>query len=214
LFAFCTLLTNISPFVHKNQIIILYDKNFFLSRNDHEENIVQGEQPLGNVVSRYELEDNRLTNPTLLLDLPAVLGAIGNGGKILINPIEKNLYITIGGVGIDAHKTKAQNVKDGEDPDGTNGILIIDQDGKAVSQNGTLGNNDPLNKYFAYGLWNSFGIDFDPLTGNLWDTENGVIFGDEINLVYPGFNSGWNKIDGIWLRGYTLEDAESHAATN
>ncbi|MGA7370308.1 MAG: PQQ-dependent sugar dehydrogenase [Nitrososphaeraceae archaeon] len=214
MFAFCTLLTNISPFVHKNQIIILYDKNFFLSRNDHEENIVQGEQPLGNVVSRYELEDNRLTNPTLLLDLPAVLGAIGNGGKILINPIEKNLYITIGGVGIDAHKTKAQNVKDGEDPDGTNGILIIDQDGKAVSQNGTLGNNDPLNKYFAYGLWNSFGIDFDPLTGNLWDTENGVIFGDEINLVYPGFNSGWNKIDGIWLRGYTLEDAESHAATN
>lgn len=214
MFAFCTLLTNISPFVHKNQIIILYDKNFFLSRNDHEENIVQGEQPLGNVVSRYELEDNRLTNPTLLLDLPAVPGAIGNGGKILINPIEKNLYITIGGVGIDAHKTKAQNVKDGEDPDGTNGILIIDQDGKAVSQNGTLGNNDPLNKYFAYGLWNSFGIDFDPLTGNLWDTENGVIFGDEINLVYPGFNSGWNKIDGIWLRGYTLEDAESHAATN
>jgi hypothetical protein len=24
-------------------------------------------------------------------------------------------------------------------------------------------------------------------------------FGDEINLVNPGFNSGYNKIDGIWL---------------
>ena len=71
-------------------------------------------------------------------------------------------------------------------------------------------NKDPLNKYYAYGIWNSFGIDFDPLTGNLWDTENGVVFGDEINLVEPGFNSGWNKIDGIWLRGYPYRRYESH----
>ena len=182
--------------------------------DDHEEDVTQGGHPMGNVVSRYELVDNRLINPTLLLDLPAEPGAIGNGGKILINPIDRNLYITIGGVGIDAHKTKAQNVKDGEDPDGTSGILVIDQDGKAVLQNGTLGDKDPLNKYFAYGLWNSFGIDFDPLSGNLWDTENGVIFGDEINLVYPGFNSGWNKIDGIWLRGYPLENTDVHVAAN
>lgn len=183
-------------------------------KDDHEEEIAQGEQTMGNVVYRYELVNNNLINPTLLLDLPAGSGSIGNGGKILINPIDKNLYITIGGVGVDGHKTKAQNVKSGEDPDGTSGILVIDQDGKVVSRNGTLGDKDPLNKYFAYGLWNSFGIDFDPLTGNLWDTENGVIFGDEINLVYPGFNSGWNKIDGIWLRGYALEDTEAHVATN
>ena len=77
-----------------------------------------------------------------------------------------------------------------------------------------LGMKDPLNKYYAYGLWNSFGIDFDPLTGNIWDTENGVVFGDEINLVYPGFNSGWNKIDGIWLRGYAIEDTETRIASN
>jgi hypothetical protein len=50
----------------------------------------------------------------------------------------------------------------------------------------------------------NIGIDFDPITGKLTDTENGVIFGDEINLVEPGSNSGWNKIDGIWLRGYQL----------
>jgi glucose/arabinose dehydrogenase len=52
--------------------------------------------------------------------------------------------------------------------------------------------------YYAYGIRNSFGIDFDPLTGNLWDTENGPWYGDEINLVEPGFNSGWNKVQGIW----------------
>jgi glucose/arabinose dehydrogenase len=55
-----------------------------------------------------------------------------------------------------------------------------------------------LNLYYAYGIRNSFGIDFDPVTGNLWDTENGPAFGDEINLVEPGFNSGWVSAQGIW----------------
>jgi glucose/arabinose dehydrogenase len=45
---------------------------------------------------------------------------------------------------------------------------------------------------------NTFGMDFDPITGNLWDTENGNTFGDEINLVHPGFNSGWSQVAGIW----------------
>ena len=45
---------------------------------------------------------------------------------------------------------------------------------------------------------NTFGMDFDPITGNLWDTENGPTFGDEINLVVPGFNSGWSEVAGIW----------------
>jgi glucose/arabinose dehydrogenase len=31
-------------------------------------------------------------------------------------------------------------------------------------------------------------------------------------LVEPGFNSGWNKIDGIWLRGYPLADTEDYVA--
>lgn len=38
------------------------------------------------------------------------------------------------------------------------------------------------------------------------------MFGDEINLVEPGFNSGYNKIDGIWLRGYSTDQTERHVA--
>jgi glucose/arabinose dehydrogenase len=40
-------------------------------------------------------------------------------------------------------------------------------------------------------------MDFDPVTGKLWDTENGPNYGDEINLVEPGFNSGWQVIAGM-----------------
>ncbi len=41
-----------------------------------------------------------------------------------------------------------------------------------------LGDREPLNLYYSYKLRNSFGIDFDPITGKLWDTENGEDFGD------------------------------------
>jgi len=64
--------------------------------------------------------------------------------------------------------------------------------------NAILGEEEPLNKYYAYGIRNSFGMDFDPIVGKLWDTENGPDFGDEINLVDPGFNSGWKKVQGFW----------------
>src|SRR5215207_10843915 len=60
-----------------------------------------------------------------------------------------------------------------------------------------INNRVPLNLYYSYGLRNSFGIDFDPLTGKLWDTENGNLHDDEINLVEAGFNSGWQTIQGL-----------------
>src|SRR5215216_5821070 len=53
------------------------------------------------------------------------------------------------------------------------------------------GDEYPLNLYYAYGVRNSFGINFDP------DTENGPEHGDEINLVEPGFNSGWVQVQGM-----------------
>jgi len=46
------------------------------------------------------------------------------------------------------------------------------------------------------GIRNSFGLAIDPVTGKMWDTENGPDFGDEINLVTPNFNSGWDVIMG------------------
>jgi glucose/arabinose dehydrogenase len=45
-------------------------------------------------------------------------------------------------------------------------------------------------------------MDFDPVTGKLWDTENGPAFGDEINLVEPGFNGGWREVQDIWRPMY------------
>jgi glucose/arabinose dehydrogenase len=156
-----------------------------------------------NQIYRYDLDNknNVLVNPKLLLSIPSFPDPAHIGGIIDIGP-DNNLYITVGNfentIPDEPYKTKTQNVEDGEAVDGRAGILRITQDGKPVGTEGILGNEYPLNLYYAYGVKNSFGIDFDPVTSKLWLTENGPKYGDEINLVEPGFNSGSDKIFGIW----------------
>ena len=165
--------------------------------------------PLGNRLYRYEFVDGRLINPVLLLDVTAVPDngrGEHNGGKILIGP-DNNIYYVIGEVG--GHRTQSQNIVDGPAPNGLGGILRITQDGSVVDDGSIFGKGLPLNVYYAMGIRNSFGMDFDPLTGNLWDTENGPTAGDEINLVYPGFNSGWSLI-----QGFSKNDFQGTGATS
>jgi aldose sugar dehydrogenase len=161
------------------------------SENTDGEDLSNGEEPLGNHLYRYELIGNKLVNPKLLLDLPATPGYIHNGGVVLIGP-DNNIYLVIGDV-------RGPNPQEKENThDSRSSIFTINQDGETVRHKGTLGNDDPVEKYYAYGIRNSFGMDFDPVTGNLWDTENGPGFGDEVNLVEPGFNSGWKEVQGVW----------------
>lgn len=53
-----------------------------------------------------------------------------------------------------------------------------------------------LQKVYAYGDRNSFGLAFDPLSGNLWDEENGDDSFDEINRIEPGADNGWVQVMG------------------
>src|SRR5919198_140680 len=164
--------------------------------------------PAGNRLYRYDLDENnnKLTNPLLLLDLPASappqragIEKQHMGGKVLIGP-DNNVYVGIGDVV--GHNGQSENNPNGAAPDGTGGILRVTQDGQ-LTNNPPLGNNNtiPLSLYYAYGMRNTFGMDFDPMTGKLWDTENGDTFGDEINLVQPGLNSGHSQVEGIWQAG-------------
>jgi aldose sugar dehydrogenase len=83
-------------------------------------------------------------------------------------------------------------------------ILRLNTDGSIPTDNpfyqagaeigGEIGEN--IQMTFAYGIRNSFGMDVDPLTGNVWISENGEDAYDELNLVKPGFNSGWIQVMG------------------
>lgn len=165
---------------------------------------------LGNRLYKYDFIDGKLVNPTLLLDLPFLPGPSHNGGVLDIGP-DNNLYLVVGDInreGNPEYLTLAQNMEDSKMPDGRGGVLRITVDGESVNDGFTLGNDGVLDKYYGYGIRNSFGIGFDPLTGILWETENGSNYGDEINVILPGFNGGWRQGLGLSAEHETFKNKE------
>jgi glucose/arabinose dehydrogenase len=171
-----------------------------------------------NRIYKYDWDGKQLINPIHVLDLPGEPGPNHDGGKLLISHGPENaLYAVIGDLN---HDGQLQNLKDGPPPDNTSVIIRLNyENGSAAEGNpfknisngdvrgGSGGNNNAMSKYFAYGIRNSFGLAIDPVTGILWDTENGASMFDEINIVRPGFNSGWKIVMGpIAQEGATVED--------
>jgi glucose/arabinose dehydrogenase len=161
-----------------------------------------GKEQLRNRIYRYDWDSKKhlLLNPKLILDVSALPGPNHNGGKLAIGP-DHYLYAVIGN--INAGDSILQNDKNGRGPHDTSVIFRIDPNNGSPASNNPLSSldnnattNKILRKYYAYGIRNSFGITFDPVTGKLWDTENGELTYDEINLVKSGFNSGWQQVMG------------------
>jgi glucose/arabinose dehydrogenase len=159
-----------------------------------------GTKPVNNSLYRYDITNGKLTNPKLIFEVSrtTLRESIHNGGKVMIGP-DNNVYLTTGDFNSPNYspRTQAQNIKNGSLPDGSGGILRFTPDGERVGDDGLLGNTHPLDKYYAYGIRNSFGIDYDPVTGNIWMTDNGPSHDDELNIAMPGFNGGWRKIMGM-----------------
>ncbi|MFZ2972713.1 MAG: PQQ-dependent sugar dehydrogenase [Ferribacterium limneticum] len=87
-------------------------------------------------------------------------------------------------------------------------ILRLNDDGSTPADNpffatgaaigGELGQN--FQKIFSYGHRNGFGMAFDPLSGSLWESENGDDAYSELNRVVPGMNGGWIQLAGPMSR--------------
>ena len=150
--------------------------------------------PIANRVYRYTWNGSTLSSPTLILDLPVTPGANHDGGIILFG-LDGKLYVVIGDLNRNGQLQNNTSIG-APGPDDTSVILRLNADGSVPGDNPFFAQGGNLAKYFAYGIRNSFGMAFDPVTSALWITENGPGDYDEINIVRPGFNSGWNKIHG------------------
>ena len=159
-----------------------------------------------------------------------------DGGVIDFGPDGK-LYIQIGDVG---RRGQLQNLRCGptattcpgpltpddqfggpmpDDAHFTGGFLRLNDDGSTPADNpfaaagaalgGEVGAN--VRKLFAYGIRNAFGFDFDPVSGALWDEQNGDDSFTEINLVEPGANLGWVQLMGPAERIAQFKEIETSA---
>src|SRR5262245_49201500 len=100
-----------------------------------------------------------------------------NGGRIQFGP-DGRLYAIVGEAG---NPGNAQNL--GNDV----GKLL------RVTGTGAIPQNNPIpgSPIWAFGIHNSNGFGFDPVTGFLWETENGPNCNDELNRIQRGLNYGW-----------------------
>ena len=178
---------------------------------------------LGNRVDRYVWNGSTLTFDRNLIKLHAFQGDAGqtlrgnhNGGVLRFGP-DRKLYVVIGDNG---RRGQMQNLRDGPfgpgipddqfggpEPDDahlTGVILRLNDDGTTPPDNpffavgaargGEVGAN--IQKIFAYGIRNTFGMAFDPVSGDLWAEENGDDSFTELHRLEPGQNSGWVQIRG------------------
>ena len=154
----------------------------------------QDDQPVINRLYKYQWDGQSLVNPELILELPATPGPNHPGGKIAIG-LDHYLYTVIGDLN---NEGQLQNFEDGPEPNDSSVIVKINPNNGSAAKDNPFASqsNEKMNKYYAYGIRNSFGLAIDPITGALWEAENGDEDYDEINLVKPGFNSGWKKLMG------------------
>ncbi|MGI8907893.1 MAG: PQQ-dependent sugar dehydrogenase [Candidatus Sumerlaeaceae bacterium] len=163
-----------------------------------------GANALDHRVSKFTWNGSTLSGETVLLTLPITTGPNHDGGVILFGPptvaaSSRKLFGVIGDLN---RNGQAQNYSAGAAPDDTGEIFRINSDGTDPSGAeagpffNVAGTNVSMKHMYAYGIRNSFGLDFDPVTGVLWESENGPSVYDEINRIDPGFNSGWERLMG------------------
>ena len=154
---------------------------------------------VSNWFTKYTWDGEKLIEPVELLSFHKGTGTHNSGVMI-----EDENGIVFGAIGDLGHGK----------------VLDMQQQKNFLSaENNYIGSILSLNapsEVYAVGIRNTYGLDIDPVTGILWDTENGHNDFDEVNLVQKKFNSGWSKIQGPIkdnqetpiINGYEYSDPE------
>ena len=129
-------------------------------------------------IVRIRIDGDRGSSMHLVLDVQ-VAGERHNGGRMLFGP-DGMLYVVVGET-YDSALAQDRSVNGGK-------VLRMTPAGGVPADNPFQGS-----RIFSYGNRNSFGLAFDPQTGDLWETENGPECNDELNRILPGRNYGWGS---------------------
>lgn len=176
---------------------------------------------LGNRVDRFTWDGSTLTFDQNIARFRALQADAGqplrgnHNGGVLRFGLDGKLYVAVGDVGrrgwlqnlLNGPAGGADDQFGGPAPDNahfTGAVVRLNPDGTAPADNpffaagAALGGESGANiqKLYSYGIRNSFGMAFDPVSGQLWMSENGDDSFDELNRIVAGMNGGWVQAMG------------------
>lgn len=152
-------------------------------------------------IVRGKIENNTWTSEQVLFEAPHEMYRTTRhhyGCRIVFDP-QGYLYFAIGdrGAGFQAQDNTLPNGK----------VHRIHKDGKIPADNPYVSDPKAMKSLYSLGNRNIQGMAIHPVTGELWTTEHGPMGGDELNLIKPGKNYGWETITyGINYNGTIITE--------
>jgi aldose sugar dehydrogenase len=168
-----------------------------------------GGKATANRIDAYRWTGKTLSFVRRVENLAAPVGKTNVGSTMLFGQ-DDALYAILGDSG---HHERTQNYANSKVTSLSSVITRVNADGSipadnpftAAARGRTTKAQDSTSSIYAYGIRQSRGMDMDPWTGRIWDSEIGNGQYDELNLISPGFNSGWQRIMGPLSRnGFTV----------
>ena len=156
--------------------------------------------PRRSVVSRFSVNPDGRAGPgseRILLEVPQPFSN-HNGGQIAFGP-DGYLYIALGDGG-----SRGDPQGNGQDLGTLLGSILridvstVDSTGAYAvpANNPFVGHGGARPEIWAYGLRNPWRFSFDRATGELWTADVGQNRFEEVDIIRPGLNYGWNIMEG------------------
>jgi len=163
---------------------------------------------MATALARGRLEGTSLTDvKELFVAEPWWDGAGGSASRIVFGR-DGFLYMTTGsGGGANFAQGQEKNIHKGK-------ILRLRDDGTVPNDNPFVKDPSFRPEIYSWGHRNSLALIVHPVTGELWNSENGPNGGDEVNVVKAGKNYGWPVVslgrsyEGPWQGRFEKDGME------
>jgi glucose/arabinose dehydrogenase len=163
---------------------------------------------IATVLARGRLEGTALVDvKDLFVAEPWWDGAGGSASRLAFGR-DGMLYMTTGsGGGANFGQGQEKNIHKGK-------VLRLRDDGTVPKDNPFVNDRTFRPEIFSWGHRNSLALIVHPVTGDLWNSENGPNGGDEVNIIKAGKNYGWPVVsmgrsyDGPWQGKFERDGME------